>query len=170
MGKKMDKKRIAIGKVGKAHGIKGEIKVIPLTDDLERFRELSYVLIDDEEYKVEGVKLQAERAILKLDKFNSPEETMAIRNKIIDVWIKDAVKKKKGEFFVNEIEGLRVFDSLGSELGEIVEVLRTGSNDVYLVKGPKEILIPAIKSVVMEINLDENKMIIAPLKEWHYED
>lgn len=166
----MEKKKIAVGKVGKAHGIKGEVKIIPLTDDLERFRKLSYVIIEDIEYKVESVKLQSDRAILKLEAFSTPEETVSIRDKYVEVFIKDAVKKKKGEFYVDEIKGLKVKDTEGNELGEVFDVLRTGSNDVYWVKEPKELLIPAIKSVVLSIEPENGTLIIVPLKVWNYED
>ncbi len=169
-GKNMENKTIVIGKVGKAHGIKGECKIIPLTDDLKRFGKLTYVIIDGTEYKVEGVKFQADRVIMKLEGFSVPEEIPAIRDKYVEVRMEDAVKKKKGEFFIDELKDLMVYDTEGTELGRVYDVLQTGSNDVYWIKEPNELLIPALKTIVREINPHEDKIVIEPVRKWNYED
>lgn len=161
---------IAIGQVGKPHGIKGEVKVIPLTDDLRRFRRLTYVVIKGVEYKVEFVKLQADRAILKLAGIDAPEGLEALKDEYVEVRYEDAVKKKKDEYYVDELRGLMVFDTEGTELGRIYDVIQTGANDVYWIKEPKELLIPAMKTIVTQISLDEDKVVIRPAREWNHED
>ncbi len=161
---------IAIGQVGKPHGIKGEVKVLPLTDDLRRFRRLTYVIIKGVEYKVEFVKLQADRAILKLAGFDAPEPLAALKDEYVEVRFEDAVKKKKDEYFIDELRGMQVFDSEGEDLGIIYDVIQTGSNDVYWIQKPKQLLIPAMKTIVISIDVDGNKMVIRPAREWNYED
>ena len=161
---------MAIGQVGKPHGIKGEVKVLPLTDDIRRFRRLTYVIIKGIEYKVEFVKLQADRAILKLEGFDTPEPLVALRDQYVEVRREDAVKKKEDEFFIDELRGMQVFDTEGQDLGLIYDVIQTGSNDVYWIQKPQQLLIPAMKTIVVSVDVDENKMIIRPVREWNYED
>jgi len=145
---------MAIGQVGKPHGIKGEVKVLPLTDDIRRFRRLTYVIIKGIEYKVEFVKLQADRAILKLEGFDAPEPLAALRDQYVEVRQEDAVKKKKDEFFIDELRGMQVFDTEGQDLGLIYDVIQTGSNDVYWIQKPQQLLIPAMKTIVVSIDVD----------------
>ena len=161
---------MAIGQVGKPHGIKGEVKVLPLTDDIRRFRRLTYVIIKGIEYKVEFVKLQADRAILKLEGFDTPEPLVALRDQYVEVRREDAVKKKEDEFFIDELRGMEVFDTDGQDLGLIYDVIQTGSNDVYWIQKPQQLLIPAMKTIVVSVDVDENKMMIRPSREWNYED
>lgn len=167
----MDKKeQMVIGLVGKPHGVRGEVKIIPLTDDIRRFRRLTYVLIEDKEYKVEFTKLQADRAILKLEGMNSPEDLLGLKEKPVSVHRKDAVKKKKDEYFIDELVGMAVQDEERVAWGEIFDVVQTGANDVYWIKEPKELLIPALKAVILKVDVEANLMTIRPPREWNYED
>ncbi len=168
--KKPEEGNIAIGQVGKPHGVKGEVKVIPLTDDIRRFRRLRYVIIKGREYKVEFVKLQADRAILKLEGFELPEDLLSLKDEYVEVRLEDAVKKKKDEFFIDELKGLEVFDTEGLSLGRIYDVIQTGANDVYWIKEPEQLLIPAMKTIVESVSVDEDRVIIRPTREWNYED
>lgn len=161
---------ITIGQVTKAHGFKGEFKVFPLTDDIRRFRKLRYIIIKDKEYKVSFVKLQAERAILKVEGIESEEDVERIKSLDVQVRKEDAVKKKKDEYFIEELRGMEVFDEEGNSLGIIYDVIQTGSNDVYWIKDGKELLIPALKTIIKDVNIDENKMTIVSPKVWNYSD
>lgn len=161
---------ITIGEVTKPHGFKGEIKVFPLTDDIRRFRKLKYVIIEDVEYKIEFVKLQADRAILKLETVDTEEKAKSLQKKDVKVRKEDAVKRRKGEYFIEDLKKMTVFDAYGLELGKIYDVIQTGSNDVYWIREPKELLIPALKTIIVDILEDENKVIIRPTKEWNYDD
>ncbi|PKK38633.1 16S rRNA processing protein RimM [Clostridiaceae bacterium JG1575] len=168
--KKTTLEHMVIGCVGKPHGVRGEVKIIPRTDDLRRFRKLRYVIIGETEYDVEFVKLQADRAILKLQGMEKPEDLLPLRDLDVMVRREDAVKKKPGEYFIDELKGLAVEDTNGEALGVVYEVLTTGANDVYWIKEPKELLIPALKTIVTAVRLDEGKIVIRPPKEWNYED
>lgn len=168
--KKPEEGNIAIGQVGKPHGVKGEVKVIPLTDDIRRFRRLRYVIIKGVEYKVEFVKLQADRAILKLEGFELPEDLVSLKDEYVEVRLEDAVKRKKDEYFIDELKGLEVFDTEGKALGKIYDVIQTGANDVYWIQEPDQLLIPAMKTIVEEVSLEEGRVVIRPTREWNYED
>lgn len=161
---------MTIGQVTKAHGFRGEFKVFPLTDDIRRFRKLKYVIIEGKEYNVSFVKLQSDRAILKLDGIDSEEEVNRIKSLYIQVRKEDAVKKRRDEYFIEELKGMKVFDTDETYLGIIFDVIQTGSNDAYWIKEPKQLLIPALKTVVKDINLEENKITIVPPSVWNYED
>ncbi len=168
--KKPQEGNIAVGQVGKPHGIKGEVKIIPLTDDISRFRRLKYVLIKGIEYKIEFVKLQADRAILKLEGFDKPEDLITLKDEYVEIRREDAVRKRKDEYFIDELRGMQVFDTEGRDLGTVYDVVQTGANDVYWIQKPAELLIPALKTIVTEILPEEGKIIIRPTREWNYED
>lgn len=164
------KEFLAVGQISKPHGIKGEVKVLPLTDDIRRFRKLKVACIEGEEKNILWCKLQADRVILKIEGIETIEEAEKYRNKYIMVKREDAVKLPKGSFFISDLVECTVYDTLGNEIGKMFEVIKTGSNDVYWVKGKKEVLIPAIKEIVLDIQINEKKIIIKPLGEWQDED
>ena len=95
---------------------------------------------------------------------------MVIKDKFVEIRGEDAVKKKQGEYYVGELRGLTVRDTDGVDLGVVFDVISTGSNDVYWIKSPKEILVPALKTIVTSIDLEGGTITIKPLKEWNYED
>ena len=161
---------MTIGQVTKAHGFKGEFKVFPLTDDIRRFRKLRYIIINDVEYKVSYVKLQADRAILKVEGIDSEDDLIKIKNQYVNVRKEDAVKKRKDEYFIEELKGMKVYDSEDNYLGEVYDVIQTGSNDVYWIQKPKELLIPALKNIVLNVNVEEAKITIVPPHVWNYID
>ena len=158
---------IRVGKILNTHGIKGDLKVLPLTNEPSRFEKLKTIFIDNENNKVEITKVWYNKGfvMLKLEGYNDINEVIKFKNCYILIDEKDALKLPENSFFISQIIGLRVFCSDGNELGEIVEVLQPGANDVYVVRGNnKEYLIPAVKEFVKEINLDNNKMIIEPIE------
>lgn len=164
------KDEITIGQIINTHGVKGEIKVHPLTDDIKRFKKLKYVLLDGEERKVIWVKLQNDKAILKLEGIENMDEAEKLKSKYIKVRRKDAAKLPEGRYFVVDIIGCKVTDTNGKYVGEVKEVIFTGSNDVYWVKGEKDVLVPVIESVVKEIDVENASIIIEPVEVWNYED
>ncbi|WP_139904543.1 ribosome maturation factor RimM [Clostridium thermarum] len=164
------KDELTIGQIINTHGVKGEIKVHPLTDDIKRFKKLKYVLLDGEEKKVIWVKLQNDKAILKLEGIATMEEAEKLKNKYIKVKRKDAAKLPEGRYFVVDIIGCKVSDTNGKYIGEVKEVIFTGSNDVYWVKGEKDVLVPVIESVVKDIDVENASIIIEPVEVWNYED
>ncbi len=155
--------RIVIGKAGAPHGIRGELRVIPLTDFPERFEELKQVYIGDELLDVADVKYHKQFVILKLKQYTVREEVAKLTGQLLYVDKKDAMPLEEGEYYTFDIIGLEVLDMAGESLGFVTEVLKTGSNDVYVAsqKGEaKQILIPALKAVVKEINIQEGRMVV----------
>jgi 16S rRNA processing protein RimM len=160
---------LSIGQIVNTHGIKGEVKVFPLTDDASRFDKLKEIYIESKDemvkYQIESAKHLKNTVVLKLKGIDTMNDSERLRNLYIKVGRWDAVRLPKDSFFICDIVESEVYDIHGELLGKLVDVLNTGANDVYVVKDDKrEILIPALKTVVKEINL-QNKKIIVDLPE-----
>ncbi|MFV0341288.1 MAG: ribosome maturation factor RimM [Anaerocolumna sp.] len=157
---------LRVGVISSTHGIKGEVKVFPTTDDLDRFRSLKQVFLDTGkeriELEVEGVKFFKQQAILKFKGFDNINDIEKYKGKDLLVTRENAVKLKEGEFFIYDLIGSKVVTEEGETLGELAEVMTTGANDVYIVKTPegKEILLPYIKECILDIDVT-NKVIKA---------
>lgn len=156
---------LSIGQIVNTHGIKGEIKVFPLTDDASRFDKLKEIYIESKDemtkYQIESIKHLKNTVILKLKGIDTMNDSEKLRNLYIKVGRWDAVRLPKDSFFICDIVESDVFDIHGELLGKLADVLQTGANDVYIVKDDKrEILIPALKTVVKEINLQSKKIIV----------
>lgn len=163
---------IRVGEIVNTHGIKGAIKCISLTDDNERFNELEYIYteMDNEKRIIENIWYKKGLIYIKLEGINSINEAEKYRNSYILIDKNQTKKLPDDTYYIHEIEGLKVFTITGIYIGIVTKVLQTGANDVYVVKdGKKQNLIPAIKKIIKEINIQENKIIIEPIKgliEW----
>ncbi|WP_010243547.1 ribosome maturation factor RimM [Acetivibrio cellulolyticus] len=157
-----------IGKVVNTHGVKGEIKVVPLTDDPNRFNKLKSAFIASEisenmqKYNFEGIKFHKNFVLLKLKGIDDPNEAEKLKDKFIIIDREDAVKLPEGSFFVCDLINCEVYDEKENKLGVLIDILQTGSNDVYVVRdeNKKEILVPALKSVVKEVSIEDKKIIV----------
>ena len=161
---------LSVGQISKPHGIKGEVKVIPLTDDIKRFRKLKKVYIDGNEKTIVWCKMQVDRVILKIEGIDTIEGAEILRNKYIQVKREEAVRLPKDSYFVTDLVSCTVYDTLENKIGKIYDVIKTGSNDVYWIKDEKEVLIPALKDIVLEVDIDSHRIVIRPIKEWQDED
>ena len=135
-------KRIVIGKAGAPHGVKGEMKIIPMTDFPERFEGMTHCYIGDKFVEIAGVRYHKNHILMTVK----------------------GVPLKEGEYYMADILGLSVWDIDGHPLGTVTDILRTGSNDVYVVSLPgrrEDILVPALKKVVLEISVEEGKMVVS---------
>lgn len=159
-----------VGQIVNTHGVKGEVKVFPLTDDPMRFKKLKKVIIDNKEVQILSHKFQKDRVILKLEGVDTMDDAIRLKGKYLKVSREDAVKLPKDTYFIADLIGCSVFDTDETPLGEIYDVIKTGSNDVYWVKGIKELLIPVLKEIVLDINVEDKKIVIKPVKEWQDED
>ena len=160
--KQAGKDRITIGKVGAAHGIKGEMRIIPLTDFTERFSNMKEVMVDNELLHIESCKYHKQFVLLKFKEYPQREQAEQLTGKMLTVGRKEAVPLEEGEFYTFDIIGLKVLDPEGQELGTVENVLRTGSNDVYQArkKDGGELLIPALKAVVKKIDIASGVMVV----------
>ncbi|NMA67111.1 MAG: 16S rRNA processing protein RimM [Clostridiaceae bacterium] len=158
------KEYLAIGKVVNTHGVKGEIRIIPLTSDLSRFDYLLFVNTEWEgklkEFRVTSARFHKNFVLLKLKGIDTMDDAEKLKGQELLVERKHARKLEEDEYFICDIIGLEVFED-DVYLGVITDVLQTGGNDVYVVNNKetkKEILIPAIKSVVLEVDLENKRM------------
>ena len=164
------KKFLTIGEITKPHGIKGEVKVFPLTDDIQRFKKLKRVFIDGQEVKISYVTVGHDRAILRLEGVDNVEDAEKLRKKLLVVPREEAVRLEEDAYFIEDLKDCTVYDEEGLELGKVAEVIQTGANDVYWIKKPKELLIPAIRDGVLSVDVEAEKIIIKPIRVWSDED
>ena len=156
---------LKVGKIANTHGLKGELKVIALTDNPKRFKDLEYVIIDGKNIAVEGCKFQKDRVIVKLEGIDRIEEAERLKNKFMEIHREDAVELEEDCYFIADLRECTVFDIEG-----IYDVIQTKNNAVDWIRKPKELLIPVLKSIVTDINIDERIIIIRPVGEWMDED
>lgn len=158
--------RFQVGVITSTHGIKGEVKVYPTTDDPGRFRRLKEVILDsgkgDVVLKIESVKFFKQFVILKFEGLDTPEEAAKYRQKSLYVTRENAVRLGRDEYFIADLMGLKVLDETGEEIGVLREVLETGANDVYIIdlKDGRELLLPAIKECVLRVDVEAGQMQI----------
>lgn len=162
------KDRVVIGRIGAPHGIHGELRVLPLTDFPDRFAGLRQVYAGDELLDIDSVKYHQQFVLIRFSKYLVREEAMRLTGKLLSLDRSQAAPLSAGEYYAFDIIGLSVYDTAGSLMGKVTDVLKTGSNDVYVVAPAKdgpEILVPALKKVVKDIQLDEGRMVADLLEE-----
>lgn len=157
-------KILQVGAVTSTHGLVGEVKVFPMTDDVRRFKKLKKVLLDTGkdmlELEVAQVKFFKQMVILKFKGYDKIEDVMGFKGKSLYVTRENAVKLKKNEYFIADLIGMKVYDDGEAYLGELTDVMATGANDVYVVKmeSGKEVLIPAIRQCILDVDVEEGRM------------
>lgn len=159
-------KYLQVGKIVNTFGLKGEVKVIPLTDSPDRFSELDYVLLEDnltQKLTIERYRIKDNIVIMKFKEISSIDEAQKLKNRFLVIERERAKKLPESTYFICDIIGLEVYDLDGRKLGKVKDVLQTGSNDVYVCKsyiGKKDLLIPALKDIVKEVNIEQGYMKI----------
>ncbi len=157
---------IAVGQIVGLFGTGGEIRVRALGRFPQRFRELRRVYLGDEHrpVNIRHRRVTEKGILLRLDAITSREEAREAIGSFLYVPEAEAVQLPKGEYFVHQIVGLSVVTSAGEALGKVTDVISTGSNDVYVVRGPRgEVLLPALKEVIKQIDLESGTMTVEPL-------
>lgn len=150
---------VKIGKIINTHGYKGELKVLPLTDEVDRFFDLHHVFIDDDEYHVIKARLHQEYVLLLLQGREDMDSAKELQGSYLELPVEELKKLPEGQYYHFQIVGLSVYED-NRLLGEVSDILQTGSNDVYVVKSPKgkEIYLPALKEVVRHIDVEAGKI------------
>ena len=156
---------LQVGVITSTHGVRGEVKVFPTTDDPERFKTLKHVLLDTGREKkpleIQGVKFFKQFVILKFKGIDDINDIERYRGKSLYVTRENAVKLKKDEYFIADLIGLFVENEDGSFQGTLKDVLETGANDVYIVTDQntgKDVLIPAIKDCILQVDVEQGFM------------
>ena len=157
---------LQVGVISSTHGIRGEVKVYPTTDDVSRFKKLKKVILDTgREHKIleiEGVKFFKNQVILKFKGYDNINDIEKYLKKDLLVDREHAVELGENENFIADLIDMEVVTDEGKVLGTLTDVIETGANDVYAVKTPegKEILLPAIRDCIRDVNVDEKRMTV----------
>lgn len=161
---------LELGQIVNSYGIKGFLKVVPYTDDNTRFKNLETIYIEKlnklQEYEIEEVKYSKNLVLLKLKGIDTIEQAEKFKNCYLKINRKDAVELEEDTYFLVDLIGIEVFTEGGENLGNIVDIFPTGSNDVYVVKNEdgKQVLLPAIKDVIISVDIENKKMIVRPME------
>lgn len=160
---------IKVGRIINTHGIRGELKVFPLTDNLDRFDDLKIVYIGNnkEKVEIEQVKYHKGLAIIKLKEFHNINQVLKFKDDFLYIDVEDKVELPEDHYFIFDIVDCNVYDTKGRKIGVVTNVLQYTSNDVYVVKDMeknKEYLIPAVKEFVVDIDVENKKIIIDPIE------
>lgn len=163
-------KYLEIGQIVNTFGIKGQVKIVPFTDDITRFDELKEIYVEKKNelklFQIEQVNYKKNRVILKLKGIETVEEAEKLRNCYLKIDRKDAKKLPKDTYFIVDLLGLDVYTDEGKLLGKVDDIYNAGSSDIYVVKDElgKQILLPAIKDVLKEVDLENQKIIVHLIK------
>jgi 16S rRNA processing protein RimM len=151
---------VTVGRITAAHGIRGEVKVEPLTDFPERFERGSRLWLDGTPFDVERGRWQGRNVILKLHGIDSRTQAEALARKQLQA--PEAMQiQDENVYYLHDIIGLRVEDRSGKQLGQLADVFSTGANDVYVVRGEQgELLLPALDDVVLEVDAKAGRIVV----------
>ncbi len=157
---------LQVGVISSTHGVRGEVKVFPTTDDVKRFKKLKKVILDTGKeqlpLEIEGVKFFKQFVILKFRGIDNINDIEKYKGKSLLVDREHAVKLKKDEYFIADMIGMDVFTEEGELFGTLKDVMETGANDVYIIDmtDGKEVLVPAIKQCILDVDIENRKMVI----------
>lgn len=157
---------LQVGVITQTHGIRGEVKVFPTTDDVKRFKQLKEVTLANEKERltmtIEGVKFFKQYVILKFEGYDSINDIEKYKGAKLLIPREKAVKLQKDEYFIADLIGLKVVTEEGEPFGVLKDVLETGANDVYAVEmsDGKEALLPAIKDCVRDIDMEKQEITV----------
>lgn len=157
---------LQVGVITTTHGVRGEVKVFPTTDDPARFKKLKNVILDTgkdrRELEITGVKFFKNMVILKFKGLDNMNDVEHFRQAKLLVTRENAVELGEDEYFIADLIGLTAVSDEGEELGTVTDVLQTGANDVYVIskQGEADLLVPAIHDCVKEVAVGEGKIVL----------
>ena len=157
---------LQVGVISSTHGVRGEVKVFPTTDDANRFKKLKKVILDtgmeNKELEIQGVKFFKQFVILKFKGIDNINDIEKYKGKSLYVTRENAVKLKKDEYFIEDLIDMQVVLEDGTLLGILTDVMKTGANDVYCVESEKygEVLLPAIGECILDVDVEGRKMTV----------
>lgn len=162
----MKQQYFEIGQIVNTFGIRGVVKVNPFTDDISQFEEMETILVDKKgslvEMQIEEVKYSKNQVLLKLKGIETVEEAEKYRNCYLKLPREKARKLPKNTYFIADLIGLEVYTEEGKLLGKVDDIYNTGASDIYVIKDElgKQILLPAIKDVIKQIDLEQEKIVV----------
>ena len=162
----MKQQYFEIGQIVNTFGIKGMVKVNPFTDDISQFEEMETILVDKkgslQEMQIEEVKYSKNQVLLKLKGIETVNDAEKYRNCYLKLPREKARKLPKNTYFIADLIGLKVYTEEGKLLGKVDDIYNTGARDIYIIKDTlgKQILLPAIKEVIKQIDLEQEKIVV----------
>ncbi|MHC1750439.1 MAG: ribosome maturation factor RimM [Cellulosilyticaceae bacterium] len=159
-----------IGRIVNTHGVKGELRILPTTDDVKRFGKLKKVYIvrkDMKEYEIETIRYHKNFVLIKFKGIETMDEAELFKNSLIKINREDGLPLAQDEYYIGDLYDMQVITEEGRILGLITDIIYTGSNDVYVVQEPttkKEILIPAIKQCIKNVDVAKKQMLVELLE------
>ena len=161
---------LQVGVITTVHGVRGEVKVFPTTDDVNRFKKLKEVILDTGREKItleiEGVKFFKQMVILKFKGIDTLDDVAKYRQAGLYVTRSNAVKLDRDEYFIADLIGVEVYDESDQLIGVLEDVIATGANDVYTIRmtDGRELLLPAIKQCVLDVDVQGRRMKVHVLE------
>ena len=161
----MNDKLLRAGKIVNTHSLRGEVRIYPYCDDAEFLCEFDVLYVDGREMEVVSSRVHKGQALVKFDGINDINHAEALVGAIVCI-DRDDVELEEGRYFIEDIKGCLVYDIDTEECyGKVINVIQTGANDVFEVsKDGKVVLIPKIDDIVKEIDIDEKRIVIKPMK------
>ncbi len=155
---------LTIGQISKPHGVRGEVKVIPHTDILQRFSWLDFVYLgktNPQKVEVESVRFHKNAVLLKLIGYDTRDDVSSLRGQWVQIPESEAIPLEEGEYFLYQLIGIEVVTDAGESLGTIKRVIETGANNVFEITGSRDgILLPDIEEVILNIDFGEGRMLV----------
>jgi 16S rRNA processing protein RimM len=160
---------VSIGIIARAHGLKGELVVIPISDQIQQFEKLKSISISNQKgkrnsFNIERARVTTNRIIIKLENIDDREAALVLKGLYIDKRSNECEALQSDEYYIFDLIGLKVKTTDDVWLGEIIDVLTLPANDVYVIQnGSNEYLIPAIKDVIIKVDLEQDYILIEPM-------
>ncbi len=155
-----------VGVIANSHGVKGEVKVYPTTDDVTRFKDLETIYLDEngtyKELHIKSVKYVKNMVVLGFEEYNNMNDILGLKGMELYVDRENAIPLNEGEFYVADMVGADIVTDDGKHFGTLQDVLKTGANDVYVIKTDegKEVLFPSIPECILEKDLENKKITV----------
>ena len=159
----MKQNYLRVGQIVRAHGVRGDVKLIPLTDDPARFRALKTAYLETTAgayapVAVSDARIAPDAVLLHIDGVDTVEQAEALKSRYLCVDRENAVRLQKDSYFVVDLIGCDTFDTNGKAYGKLTDVLETGANDVYEIDGGT-LLVPALKKVLREVDVEHGRIV-----------
>jgi 16S rRNA processing protein RimM len=157
-----DQNRVAVGEINSPWGIKGHVKVTPLTSNPERLQAKQRVFVGDLSLTITDAKIVGKIPVIQFSSFTTRNSVESLKGSLIEILEKDLPELPENIFYIHDIVGLTVLTDDDEVVGEVTEVLQTGANDVYVIRPSigKDVLIPALESVIVAIKIEDKSLII----------
>ena len=157
------KQFLPAGQIVNTHGIRGEVRVMPWADSPEFLLDFDTVYIDEKPVKVTSARVQKTCVLMKFKGVDTVEDAALLREKTVHI-DRDDAQLEEGAVFVDDLLNMEVYDQNGDKLGQIKDVLTMPKNDVYIVRGKREYMIPAVKEYVKNIDVEKNRMDVVTIE------